>query len=60
MVWEGSYKAGRSYDGWGEHGLSAEGLAKDIGTQWHPVWFHDIDDDIRAAVDELKAEGVYA
>ncbi|EPT01591.1 FAD/NAD-binding domain-containing protein [Fomitopsis schrenkii] len=60
MVWEGSYKAGRAYDGWGEHGLNVDGLAKDIGTQWDPVWFHDINDDIRAAIDELKAEGVYA
>lgn len=60
MVWEGSYKAGRSYDGCGGHGLNAAGLAKDIGTQWNPVWFHDINDDIRTAIDELKEEGVYA
>ncbi|KZT74947.1 FAD/NAD(P)-binding domain-containing protein [Daedalea quercina L-15889] len=59
MVWEGSYRAGKIYDGCGEHGFSPEGVTKDIGTQWAPVWFHDVDDDIHNAVDELRAEGAF-
>ncbi|KAH9937365.1 uncharacterized protein B0H18DRAFT_1206226 [Fomitopsis serialis] len=57
MVWEGSLRAGKIYDGWGDGGLNPEGAAKDLGTQWAPVWFHDVDDNVRAAIDELKAGG---
>ncbi|KAH9835875.1 uncharacterized protein C8Q71DRAFT_797371 [Rhodofomes roseus] len=59
MVWDATFRAGKIYDGWGDHGVSAEGIAQDIGTQWAPVWFHDVDDDIRAAVDELKLEDAF-
>ncbi|KZT08533.1 FAD/NAD(P)-binding domain-containing protein [Laetiporus sulphureus 93-53] len=60
MVWNGSMRAGEIYDGWGEHGLSAEGVEQDIKRMWDPVWHHDINDDVRDAVEGLKDAGVLA
>lgn len=60
MVWEASYKAGRVYDGFGDHGLSPEGVKQDIGRQWDPVYKHDIDNDIEQAVAWLKEMSVFA
>ncbi|OSX66927.1 hypothetical protein POSPLADRAFT_1072093 [Postia placenta MAD-698-R-SB12] len=60
MVWEASYRAGRVYDGFGDHGLSPEGVEQDIGRQWDPVYKHDIDNDIEQAVAWLKEMFIFA
>jgi len=59
MVWDASARAGRIYDGYGEHGLSADGLAKDIYRMWDPVIHHDVNDDIRIAEGWLRDTGVF-
>ncbi|EED78110.1 predicted protein [Postia placenta Mad-698-R] len=55
MVWEGSVKAGEIYDGYGEHGLSPQGIQEDLGGMWDRVWHHDVEDDVKSAVSWLRA-----
>jgi len=59
MVWEGSVKVGRIYDGYGEHGLSSEGLAKDLDGIWDPIHYHDVDNDIPVVEGWLRDAGVF-
>jgi len=54
-----SIKAGRIYDGYGEHGLSSEGLAKDTDSMWSPIVYHDVNDDIPVVEGWLRDAGVF-
>ncbi|KZT08532.1 FAD/NAD(P)-binding domain-containing protein [Laetiporus sulphureus 93-53] len=59
MVWDGSVRAGEIYDGYGEHGLSAEGVTEDLGRLWDPVWYHNLDDDLQSAVKWLRETSAF-
>ncbi|CCL98087.1 uncharacterized protein FIBRA_00081 [Fibroporia radiculosa] len=59
MVWNGSYRAGRIYDGAAEHDQSPEGVSEDIGRMWDPVIHHDVRDQVQSAVDWLKETLVF-
>ncbi|RPD65133.1 FAD/NAD(P)-binding domain-containing protein [Lentinus tigrinus ALCF2SS1-6] len=60
MVWEGSRYVGRVYDLHGPSGPTSEGLRKDIGEVWGPVWHHNIEADLERAVASLRDNGTFA
>ncbi|EMD41848.1 hypothetical protein CERSUDRAFT_90429 [Gelatoporia subvermispora B] len=60
MVWKGSENIGEIYDGCGEHGLTQEGIRKDLDGKWSPVWHHDMQDDLREAIQWLEDTGAHS
>ncbi|KAI0673672.1 FAD/NAD-P-binding domain-containing protein [Trametes maxima] len=58
-VWEGSRRAGRTYDGHGLHGTDWDKVPEDLDNQWRPVWRHDLDGDFDAAVALLRERGAF-
>lgn len=60
MVWEGSVKAGEIYDGYGEHGLNAEGVQQDFGRHYDFLWHRAVDEDVELAINWLKEIAVFS
>lgn len=58
-VWEGSVRAARIYEGYGDHGSTDEGRREDLTGLWNFVWHHGIADNFDAAVESLNQQGVY-
>ncbi|KAI0784966.1 hypothetical protein C8Q75DRAFT_723504 [Abortiporus biennis] len=58
-VWDGSVAAGNSYEGHGKSGYSIEGVRKDLTGIWDGVWHHDLNQDVRAAVNYLEQNGAF-
>ncbi|KAI0699364.1 FAD/NAD(P)-binding domain-containing protein [Cerioporus squamosus] len=59
MVWEGSRYAGRVYDMQGPSEPTAEGIRKDLGDMYDPVWHHDMEADVERAVTSLRDSGAF-
>ncbi|KAI0800722.1 salicylate hydroxylase [Fomes fomentarius] len=59
-VWELSYRAGRVYEHHGAHEPTPEGVKEDLQNINDPIWHHDLDDDLKAALQILADNGSLA
>lgn len=59
MAQRGSQRSGDIYDGYGQSGLTKEGIRKDAEGQWDEVWHHDLGEDVRRAVEWLREQGAF-
>ncbi|KAL0951681.1 hypothetical protein HGRIS_008360 [Hohenbuehelia grisea] len=60
MVLQGSANAGKVYESYAPDGYSFEEMQEKLDSIWHPVWHHNLDDDLNAAVISLQKRGVFA
>ncbi|KAI0094261.1 FAD/NAD(P)-binding domain-containing protein [Irpex rosettiformis] len=58
-VWEATQRAGRTYEGHGNSGNSAEGRRRDLEGQWAFIWHHGVNDDRDIALKLLRGQGVF-
>lgn len=58
-VWDLSYQSGVVSDGLGLHGVSACGIAQDMGGLQDYVWSYVVGEDVEIAVKRLQARGVF-
>ncbi|KAI0780346.1 FAD/NAD-P-binding domain-containing protein [Trametes elegans] len=59
MVWDGSRRAGRVYNGHGPHGTDWDHISADIEGQWAPVWQYDFDKEFDTVLGLLRERGAY-
>jgi len=60
MVLERSFRAGVIYESFGKPGYSTGGeMEGHLAGIWEPIWRHDLDGDVAAAVASLKEQGVF-
>lgn len=59
-VWERSLRAGKNYQGHGEHGDTLEGMRKGIEGQWDYVWHREMNENVDEAIEMLRAQNVFS
>ncbi|KAJ7273093.1 hypothetical protein C8J57DRAFT_1316692 [Mycena rebaudengoi] len=60
MVLERSFRAGEIFEGYGKPGYQRGDMSGHLEGIWEPIWWHDLDGEVTAAVTSLTQQGVFS